>query len=264
MKEELTGFQQEGKTLDEVLETAQTEQEETENSSESSTEENQVEEAASSEAADSQESKESDEDKPFHKHPRWREVYAKAQKVDELERRLQELAEKPEPKPQEPPVSYAPKWFRDAYGDNQEAWADYQKTQEQTIQKAVAEAQQRTLSKIEEQKKAEQEAVAKADAWIQGELDALKDEGAKFDQNKLLKIVSDYRPVDVNGLWNIRKAYEIYQIMDRKDAEKTGAKKRLAASTVSTGASDSSDDEVMTPSKIRKMGGFHGIRSGLN
>lgn len=248
-----TEFTQEGQGFDDALAAkSRTEQEEKVNSPESSTESNQVEqeEESSEESSPSASEAKPDENLPFHKHPRWKEVYSKAQKVDELEKELKAIREEKK-SVQQPTSTPKPKWFTDIYGhDNEEAWKDYQSTRLQDIK----EAEDRAFNRLKAEQQAEAERTAKANDYVEQSLAALADEGHKFDRNKLLKIMAEYRPVDESGLqWDFKRGLEIYNLLEKKPS--ASAKKNVADATMRSKAdAGSNEDEVMTPSKLRKMG----------
>lgn len=254
-KQSVTEFnQEESQGFDQILGSqVEQEQTETENSEESSTETNQ-EQAEESSSSETKEESKIDDNVPFHQHPRWKEVYQKAKKVDELEAQLTELrTQKAAPQPTQE-TSAKPKWFTDVYGaDNEAAWQDYNQYQS----RIVSEAESRAVERIKAEQKAEQEQFAKSNAFIENEVQRLKESGHSFDKNKLMKVISDYRPIDSTGtMWDFDKAIEIYNLIDKKPSAE--AKKRVAAQTTAKGSTETDEQEVKvyTPSKLREKYGY--------
>jgi hypothetical protein len=48
----------------------------------------------------------------------------------------------------------------------------------------------------------------------------LRDSGKTFDDNKLLKVIEDFSPVDQNGYTDFNKAYQIYELKEKAKQEK--------------------------------------------
>lgn len=231
------------------------EQTEKEDSGESSAETNreQQEDSSTSEAA--READKQDDNVPFHQHPRWKEVYQKAKKVDELEARLAELSERKveSPRQESSSVSVKPKWFTDVYGaENEEAWRDYRQSQDQLL----SQAESRAVDRIRREQKEEGEKLTKANDYIKQSVEALREEGHQFDENKLMKVMAEYRPVDESGtMWDFKRGMEIYALLEKKPS--ADAKKRVAASTMkSKQEADEEEVKVYTPSMLRQRYGM--------
>lgn len=56
--------------------------------------------------------------------------------------------------------------------------------------------------------------------WSRGEMKKLRDSGKTFDDNKLLKVIEDFSPVDQNGYTDFNKAYQIYELKEKAKQEK--------------------------------------------
>ena len=139
------------------------------------------------------------------------------------------------------------------YGDNDDAWRDYQSSQ----QEIVKQAETRAIERIRNEQQSEATKAAKAQKFVQDSVQALRDEGHKFDENKLMKVMSEYRPVDETGAnWDFKRGLEIYQLMENKPS--SDAKKKVAASTMKSKSDAGSDAEpvVWTPSKLREKYGY--------
>lgn len=236
-------------------------QSETENSEESSTEPKPTEDAASQEAANAP----ADEVPPppqtdFHKDPRWSKAFKEAKRIPELENKLAELEGRlAERQSMQQAPSQIPEWFRGIYGDNQDAWRQYQEY-ERAKEEAIV---QRTL---EAQETTQAQEAAEVENWrsvYEDEYQELVGEGKNVDKNELFAYAAKYRPTDEEGNISLRLAYEAMaeqQVLKQKfQTEKSTARKQLASSTTSEPKGESQEEDVMTPSKLRKLGGFRGV-----
>jgi len=145
---------------------------------------------------------------PFNEHPRWKEVYGKAQKVDVLERELAELKSRVNQPAQE---EWQPK-----------TWSEVkQRIQEETM-RSVFEQMQRQQESQTSQQRAEDQALEES-------LGTLKAEKGEFDQKKLLETAWKYQVSDLS------KAYDIMQM--ESEAEKRGEKQALRKTVAPIGSS---------------------------
>jgi hypothetical protein len=186
--------------------------------------------------------------KPFHEDPAIQEYLQRQLDVrdsknrEEIRKEIEQSLLSKFP-PQETNI---PSWF----GGDEQQWRAYQADQQRLVDTAKAEA----LLEIENRSKAEQERVAQANSYIDSQLAALQSEGKKFDRNELLKIVTDFRPVNESGNWDFRKAYEIYELKQAKDPEKSKARKALASTTTSNPKAETTTPNVLTYDEIKKKG----------
>ena len=198
-------------------------------------------EKESSEEKKPEDSNTPEEQIPFHKHPRWKEIYSKnqelEQKVAELSRfkeeispKLQELEEKKQP---------IPNWFADTFGEDEAKWEAFQTYDRQRRE----EIKDEIYSENEEYYRNQQEQTKKWSDWTTNQLQDLKDEGLKFEENELLKVLVDYKPVDDQGNLNFHKGYEI--LLKGKAADeveksrKTEQKKKIASQSMAEGSGES-------------------------
>lgn len=184
---------------------------------------------------------------PFHKHPRWiaqqnrekaleAEIAAQNEKLASLESRI------PVKEEETPQIPDMPEWFVAAYGDDPELWEKYYSIE---AQKEI-EREERLLAKIEERTSQKAEEEKKSLEWVDTQLasvrESLKDGEPDFEDNALLKVVTDFRPTDEEGNLNFRAAYDILQKMGTvapvTKIEGNGSiqdKKRLASHTPASG-----------------------------
>lgn len=146
---------------------------------------------------------------PFNEHPRWKEVYTKAQKVDTLERELADLRSKvTQPQNQE---EWQPK-----------TWSEVkQKIQEETIRSVFEQMHQQQEQLTSQQQQEDQQ--------LDEALSSFKAEHPDVDQKKLLETAWNYQISDLS------KAYQIMQL--EGNAEKRGEKQALRKTVAPIGSS---------------------------
>lgn len=231
-------FKPEEKTLAQAFD----EQEAFKAPAESSTEKE--EEAPASQGAEDASSNTADEENtPYHK--RWKQREEKLRK--EYEAQMEQLKSEHIAKSEETPAL-----AKDLYGDNAEGTKNLMAWKQQIVEEAKAEA----LRAFKEEKIQYDNAVKQSEAWIDSQLEALKDEGKQFDRNKLLKIVADEGLFDADERWNIKAAYKIYEAMNRSDSEKSNARKRLADSTIAPSKGDTTKKSKVSWEQMRKAGSY--------
>lgn len=242
----LAGVKSEGKPVEEfetVEDLLNDSAQETETSEESQPEENQNGEDPSQEGGedetkeDSTESSEeqsntqAEKPEPFHKHPRWKEMQESNQSMaDELEQLRQKVAQTPAPVQESQDL---PDWWIALAGDDEVSRRSYKGFSSQTMQ-TREEIRKELVSELQEaQQKAAQEEQY-WNNWVDTELATLKEEGLKFDKNKLMKVAEQFQPVDNDGNISLRKSYEIMQAMDSQNKPTANKNKEVAAKTATT------------------------------
>jgi hypothetical protein len=163
-----------------------------------------------------------DEKTPFHKHPRW---IAQRKKEEALEAELQEARawrEKYEPVIESvakgggeettelPPI---PDWFITAYGEDEELWALHLENEERLETEREERIIARIKSEQEESTTREQQDLQWVDDQLISVRENLQEGEPDFEDNELLKIVTDFRPSDEEGNLDFRAAYNILQKM---------------------------------------------------
>ena len=197
---------------------------------------------------------EDDDELPFHKHPRWKKVIEERNELREVTQRQEERLAALETAQQGRNDAPAPKkiqipdWFRESFGENDEAWAGFREYDAQRRAEMKAEV-------LQEQESVKAQAVEESkkwDKWVDGQLDALEDEGLKFDRNRLLKVANDYLPSDSDGNIDFRKAYDILQKMEPSDAgDKAKAKKEAAGRAAPSPTQAKPEKSVLTSKDLR-------------
>lgn len=234
------GVSIEDMTDDELIDKA-TNPDDGEDHSESSTDETEDEKEEPSGQGEEGEPDNTDEDKniPFHKHPRFKEVINEkndlSEKLTEANKRLDAL-EKPAEKPEDEPIAG---WFKELYGDNEEAWKIYNaqsKKDRESIKEEVMSEVNELKDVINSQKEEKDR-----NQWVKDEVSSLIDEGHKFDENKFLKFMVDYKPSDDKGNISFKKGIELYNKVEGGPVKKDKTvRKKVAEATI--GANKSSGD----------------------
>lgn len=210
--------------------------------------------------------KEDDEDKlPFHKHPRWIAQQQKLKEKDEQIAKLIEAQERIETKLQssdktdqdEQPLAI-PDWFTELYGSDdpekdQEVYRRYLGAEKQREDELVTRATERIAAEKTQQAEKESADLEWVDSQIAAVREGLKDGEPDFEDNELLKIVRDYKPMKeengelvpdfgaAHGILKALKASPTATPVVTKPAQATAQKKALAAhapAAVSTPESD--------------------------
>lgn len=193
---------------------------------------------------------------PFHDHPRFKQLIEERnemrdtvdrlqQEIDKLSSETKEITQK-----QDHPVDI-PKWFSNVYGDDPNAWTQYQSYQKQErelIKKEILDEQ------AQSQKTTELE-IQKTTKWINSEIEKLEDEGLVFDRDEFYKVMQEFRPVNASGVIDFRKVYEILQekkeIETLKEERKKGIRKNIGGLTFTSHKGDVSKEDYQTPKTLR-------------
>lgn len=165
---------------------------------------------------------------PFHEHPRWKEVYSKAQRVDELERRLTDLTARLSQAQPAPEDEWQPK-----------TWSEVK-------QKILQDAVNQVFTELRTQQETVSSQTQQEDRALDEALVSLKAEKGDFDQKRLLETAWKYQVGDLS------KAYEIMQL--EGEAEKRGEKQALRKKAAPIGSSKKTEGgaKATTPYKVMK------------
>lgn len=190
-----------------------------------------------------------DEDNiPFHKHPRWKAINDKNKQLEADIESLKEASHKGA-EPQDKGVNM-PDWFKGTFGDDPDAWSKYQNYEGNMREQIKNEI----LQDHQNQVQAQNDATQRWNDWVETSVQDLKDQGKKFDKNKLLKIAHDYLPTDAQGNIDFNKAYDIYEMQEGNKGEDKVIKKKkeVADKSMSSGGSNApSEKKLMTTADLR-------------
>jgi hypothetical protein len=222
IKDELNALPSDGIKLEDIGKETEEETSEESQPEIKSEEEKETEDEKTAREAKEQEEK---DNIPFHKHPRFKAlVEEKNQYKEELDKLREDVESKfSEIKESRSETVKIPSWFTELYGDNEVAWGKYQEHDKETR----AEIKRELREEFESEAKEQENSSAKWNTWIDDQVDALKDEGLKFDKNELMKVMMDYKPSDDAGNLDFKKGYEIMEVLKKKDPEKSQARKEL-------------------------------------
>ena len=179
-----------------------------------------------------------EENIPFNKHPRWKQLQAekdelegKLSKFDELQATVQQLQESQKTAQENNPTLPAD-WVA-LYGNDEASQNAYriQQQQFQSMEQRIRDDLKKEQAEAAKQQQTEQE---RWDNWVESELQSLTDAGESFDKNKLMKVALDMQPVDANGNISFAKALQIYKLQESQAAPTNTANKQIAARTAST------------------------------
>ncbi len=190
-----------------------------------------------------------DKPKPFHLEPRFKALVQEKndlrEEVDKLKEQVSEPIKTSEGDSQAPTAQ----WSR-LYGDDKDTWENYQQLSSQEKQEWKDEIKEEWR-----QEQTQQQEKADADVrQVDVELQNLKDEGKKFDQNELLKTAEDYPIMDSQGNRDWQKTYQMHELMQesKKDPVKDANRKQVAADTASTPAGEPVVDSAPSMEEIRE------------
>jgi len=182
---------------------------------------------------------ENDDNIPFHKHPRWKEMVAQRDKAlelaESLEGRLNKLENTAGNKEQ---VPSRPEWFTKLYGADEqadEAWKLYYQNEVELERQR----EERFYNRFKQEQESSQQKLSKAEQeardYIENSIQELKDEGNQFDRKELETIMKKYTPTDENNNLDFRKGLDILLAIKKgsNTADKNIARKQVASSTTS-------------------------------
>lgn len=251
----IDGIASEGEKLEDVTKEDQEEKDPAESSTEKEEDKKETEEEKTARETKEQE----EEDKlPFHKHPRFKALIGerndfklRAEKTEqELEKFKGEVDSKiSEIKESRSENTQKPKWFVEAFGENEEAWAGFTEMNKEMRAEVTKEIRE-DMKKEQEEKDG---SAKKWNDWIDNEINSLKEEGLKFDKNELMKVMEEFKPSDDKGNLNFRRGYEILEMQKKKDPEKSKARKELADNSEDSKA-EPTKKEYKTPEDMKGVG----------
>ena len=226
------------------------EQEEEENPEDSSPEENSEdndsEQSENNKEDDSDDTKdkasEKTEDKPlpFHKHPRWEKVQDELKELRQFKDNHESLPSKidaiQEAQTQQAQPTKLPQWWVMLYGDDDlsaTAFSEYN-SHETDMRKQI---KQEAIAEYQAAQDAQAAEISQWDAWVDNEIAQLQAEGHTFDRNALLKVATEWQPLDKDGNISFEKSLQILnmQSANRKKPTSDNRKKVAAMTNTSKG-----------------------------
>jgi len=243
----LADIAQEGEQVEEdeqfVKPTGGDDEEEKDTPEDSPTENNQNEDEPSQEGGESEEDSNTLDAKPepFHKHPRWQAMQTENEtlksQVEELSGAVEDISQSQTQQSED-----LPSWWQSLAGNDDVARKAYAGFRSQTKQDRE-QIRTELIAEQKQEQQRQQEEQSQWDTWRDTELQTLRDEGEKFNENELIKVAVDMQPSDENGNISLRKSLEILKLQklqEKADSkEKLNAKKKLAGDTVSDNQGES-------------------------
>mgnify|MGYP000275621227 CR=1 FL=1 len=198
------------------------------------------------------------EDTPFHKRWKVREDKLKNELEErfqqELEQTRQQLEQKFTPKQSEQQT--IPRWFANLYGENPEAWTEYQ---EYDVSRK-AEIKQEIIREQQEAAQHQEQEIKYWDKWVDTEINNLV-AGVNFDpkdKNELINVILKYKPTDANNQYDFMAGYELMQLERVKnqstqavEVDKKQARKVIADGTTKPSQGESRKQDYQTPATLR-------------
>lgn len=180
-----------------------------------------------------------DEDNlPFHKHPRFKNLIKENK---ELKTMLAEINEKLSVQPKGPEGDQGkdtiPNWFKTIYGDNQDLYKEFSTYSAEQQKEIVAKA----VETLREEFTRPQREAEQVQTWIHEKLTELHDDGEEFEDEDLISVMKEYTPFGENGQLDFRKglklmrAFATVKSKDTTDKEKSEARKKIGAMTAGGG-----------------------------
>ena len=231
---------------------------ENENSAESSTETNENGKEPSQEGEPEKDNTSVEENIPFHKHPRFKEIIEENKKLkDEIEQVRTEFSQKLESIKNEPTTEQIPESFKKLYGDSPEIWAawnEYLSEEKAKIKEEVFANIRAEAEKKEKEVMLLKQKEKEAQQYFENQFAEIESQDGKIDRNAIIKVLDQYHCVDPEtNLYDIKAAYDIYKKINRADSEKSNKRKEIADTTTSKGNSTSEGKPVAWDS-IRNKG----------
>ena len=199
---------------------------------------------------------------PLNKNKRWQEIRnqneALQKRIEEMQqshsKELTELKSLIESGQKAAKSSEPPAAFKKLFGEGQEdLWKEWQTLFPANSEVNVNELKAQLLGELEKRQAEQSEAQKRQVAWVDTELNKLKEDGLKFDKNELLSVLEQYAPTDSNGMLDFRKGYDLLELVNKTKPvnQRKDARKALAANTSPKGVSEPAVSDVIDLSKVR-------------
>lgn len=179
----------------------------------------------------------------FHEHPRWKALQVELKELREKSNEYDSFKERVNPFIQkfEQPQT-APQWFQSLYGDNAEAWQQYQeafKVEKKQIRDEILKELQpdlETLRETKQQKEVQDWANKQwselgANPEVQKDLKGLNLTLDKV-QGEISEVMSKYLPSDSEGNISLKASYELWKQLKKPEVKPSpivAEKKKVAA-----------------------------------
>jgi DNA repair exonuclease SbcCD ATPase subunit len=241
-------------------EEAETEQQEINEPEDSPTENNDEEESPShqgdqDEASEQEESDDAEQDSdetesntddaneslPWHKDPRWKRMQEQAKRAEELEERLKSLEEKTSQQNPQTEGDQVPQEYREAFGDNVEAYKKYAYLEEISRKKALEELQAK-------QKEADS-ASQKQLELVQQKIEEVEDQfnvslsPKSALRKEFVQFLVDHKIGGQQGEYDFVTGWKLFDSIRKNSSKNAKEAKRKVAAQASTHSATSTEEE---------------------
>jgi hypothetical protein len=201
-----------------------------------------------------------EENLPFHKHPRWKEMQEERKQYKEereqlkkelesIKGRTQEIDQLKEQFNKQP--DELPEFYKKLWGDDETAREAY-KLYKQAEEEKLASLKESVRQELEEEKRQEEARQKEAQKMIDDQYKELEESGYKFNKDELANIAIEldlYNPQ--TGVYNLLAANEILQAR-KSQSPLTEKKKGLASKTTSRASSSPKKNKTWTIKELRE------------
>ena len=201
----------------------------------------------------SEEDKSEDDEVPFHKHPRFKELTTRLKEYDEkfdtrVEDRVKDILSNVSKAHEDGKdiTKEIPKDFAELFGEDPKVYEKFSSY----LNDVLKEHETNTLTKLEESQKAEKEQVAKANEHIENEVSKLEEAGKQFDKNALIKFMLEWEEeygsqgIVSDGAYDFSKGLDLMNKFEPKEVVDNSEKEKLASISSKQGTGKSSTQGI--------------------
>lgn len=200
---------------------------------------------------DALEKQKTEDELPFHKHPRFKalvdEKNAYKAKLDELEKFKEETETKLK-SIETKPDSDIPEWFVEVFGENPEAYAQYQdqnKTDRDSLKSELLAELKQSSSKADAD-------LVEGQKYIDDQVELIKEKGITFDRNSLMKAMNDEPIFNKDGNLDFITKARMLELESKSDPEKGKIIKRKISEDGTKSGEEEKPRTYRTPEEMRR------------
>lgn len=193
-----------------------------------------------------------DKPEPFHKHPRWIKTQTE---LKETREKLEKLESE---RAQGQPITI-PDWWKSQNGDTPESKERY----EAVLKGELPWLKDQILQEIRNEQQQEQQQTKQGEEYVETQLTEMKDEGAAFERNALLKFMVDFQEeygagalLDADGNYDFRKSLKLMNQLQPTEPQDKTIQKQLAGQSGRAKATMTSSQgiPVVNTNRLRRGG----------
>jgi len=194
-----------------------------------------------------------DDNVPFHKHPRFKELTNQNRELKEQINSLTEKFNSLTPKQQDAEVK-VPDWWTRLYGEGEDVEKAFKIYQAQSVSDR-AELRKEIIDEINNRRESSKQEQLKMNDWVNSELDRIeegaKEQKIKFDRNAFKKHMIDFPIVDAENNLDFSKGFENYKKTLKEEVIDNG-KKKIADMTTTSTKENETEKDYYTPSDFKE------------